>query len=341
MTTTRKFNQPEGWNFNFFRSSSGTSIRYGYALPVGESRGTVVLTGGYGCHIEYYYEALNNWRDRGYTVYAMDWAGFGGSEREDKHHPHRPPTTDFGNQSRIFHEFTKYVVRPDKNNPAFLVSHSMGAHLILRYLHDHEGQADCPYTAAILAAPLIDINTSVVPRPVFAQVVHAVNTIGLDEMPMPSIRKLCHDFVAAVRHNGNDLDPERAAAHERRRHEMQNLQSGYPTAGWLSAAIASIRILRRADYLQRIRTPVLILTPDQDSLVSVRAQEWAATHLQSAALVKLRGARHGVWYDGDAIQAQVWNAVDTFTYGLLARRKAPQTPPPVPPTSYKPQLIQP
>ena len=330
MTTTRKFDRPDGWAFDHFRTDNGLSIRYGYTFPPGKSRGTVVLTGGYGRHIEYYYEAVNNWRDRGYTVYAMDWAGMGGSEREDKSHPHRPPTMDFGQQSRIFHEFTQRIVRPDKNNPAFLVSHSMGAHFILRYLHDYEGRPDFPYTGAMLAAPLIDINTSVVPRSVFSRIVNAVNYVGLDEMPMPSMKKLYNDFVEAVMYAGDAPDPDRDAAHERHRRETHDLHVGYPTAGWLRAALDSIRIVRAPGYLDKINTPILILTADRDSLVSVKAQEWAAMILPHAALVKLRGGKHGLWYDCDRVQSQLWHSVDTFAAGLHARHKPNAAPIPPP-----------
>ncbi len=336
MTTTRKFDRPDGWNFSLFRSDSGLSIRYGYVFPEGPPRGTVVLTGGYGRHIEYYYEAINNWRDRGYTVYAMDWAGMGGSEREDKHHPHRPPTSDFGRQSRLFHEFTQRIVRPDRKNPAFLVSHSMGAHFILRYLHDYENRADFPYNGAMLAAPLIDINTSVVPRPLFRRIVNAVNYIGLDELPMPSMRKMYNDFVDAVSSYGETPDPDRDSAQERHRSETQGYHIGYPTAGWLRAAFDSIRVVRDPAYLQNIKTPILILCADRDNLVSVRAQEWAAMHLPYAALVKLRGGKHGLWYDRDDIQARLWQAVDTFASGLHARHIAPAAPPRLPANGNNP-----
>ena len=322
LTTTKKFDRPEGWNFDFFRSDSGLSIRYGFVIPPGKARGTVVLTGGYGRHIEYYYEAINNWRDRGYSVYAMDWAGMGGSDREDPAHPHRPPTIPFAEQARLLHEFTQRIARPDHQSPAFLVSHSMGAHVALRYLHQYEKRPDFPYNGAILASTLIDINTALIPRGLFNRLVRAANHIGLDELPLPSAGKFYQDFISAVLYSHEEADPERDAAHERHRRETLALHVGYPTAGWFRAALESIRILRRPEFLQDINTPVLMLTADKDSLVSVRAQEWAAAHLPHAALVRLHGAKHGLWYDCDRVQAKLWNAVDTFTAGLSARQQA-------------------
>jgi lysophospholipase len=319
VTTSKKYDAPAGWHFDSFRSDSGHLIRYGFVAPPGKSKGTVVVTGGYGRHIEYYYEMINNWRDRGYSVYAMDWYGMGGSEREDKAHPHRPPTAPFVQQARLLHEFTQNIVRPDPQNPAFLVSHSMGAHNVLRYLRLYERRPDFPYSGAILATPLIDINTAMVPRRLFNRLVKAANNIGWDEMPMPSARKFYNDFIEAMMFGKDAADPERDTAHERHRRETHDMHIGYPTAGWFAAALESIRVVRHPAFLEQIQTPILMITAEKDSLVSVKAQEEAALHLPHAALIKLRGAKHGLWYDCDRIQAQLWNAVDTFAAGLCAR----------------------
>lgn len=327
--STRKFGKPEGWRFDYFSSSNGYRVRYGQVRPDGPSRGTIVVTTGYGRHIEYYYEMINNWRDRGYTVCAMDWAGQGGSDREDPAHPHRPPTMDFGQQARILHEFTQRVVRPDRDVPAFLVSHSQGGNIALCYMHDYEDRADFPYDGAILAAPLVDINTSMIPRGIFNRLVRVANRVGLDELPLPSSGKLYDDFISAVFYGKEEADPERDAAHEEHKRATECYHLGYPTAGWFAAAIASIKIVREAAFLEKIKTSTLIMTPERDSLVSVRALEDAALHMPHASLVKIRNAKHGMWYDTDKVQNQIWHAAGMFTAGIHARReKLPRGVPP-------------
>lgn len=335
--STRNFEKPPGWQFDYFSSSNGYKVRYGHVRPDGAPRGTVVVTTGYGRHIEYYYEMINNWRDRGYAVFAMDWAGQGGSEREEPQHPHRPPTMDFGQQARILHEFTQRIVRPDRSVPAFLVSHSQGGNIVLRYMQAYENRADYPYDGAVLATPLVDINTSLMPRAIFNRLVRGANRIGLDELPIPSSGKLYNDFISAVFFGKEEADPERDEAHERHKRDTEHYHLGYPTAGWFAAAIASTAIVRDPAFLQAIRTPTLILTADKDSLVSVRAQEEAALYMPHAVLVKLHNAKHGLWYDTDRVQNQLWHAVGLFTAGIHARHEnLPRAVPPFRPGLWVP-----
>ncbi|MBU0859201.1 MAG: alpha/beta hydrolase [Alphaproteobacteria bacterium] len=322
MPSTKKFDKPEGWRFDTFRSQSGYNIRYGCVeADPAKHRGTVVFAGGYGRHIEYYYEAINNWRDRGYSVYMMDWAGMGGSDREIPDQPQRPPTISFEQHARMLHEFTQNIVRPPREKPAFLCSHSFGGNITLRYLHMYEKRADFPFTGAIMGAPMVDINTFILPRQVFNRVVRAANKMGLGDMPMPEVSKMYTDFINAVAYRNAEPDNERQTSQENYKRETEHLQIGFPTPGWFAAAIKSADIVRNPKFLEQINTPVMILTAERDSMVSVKSQERAALHLPNAALVKLRGAKHGLWYDNDRVQDQLWNAVSTFTAGLCVRHK--------------------
>lgn len=342
MTTTRKFDRPDGWSFDHFRTDNGLSIRYGYTHSPGKSRGTVVLTGGYGRHIEYYYEAINNWRDRGYTVYAMDWAGMGGSEREFPKQPLRPPSLPFEQHARMLHEFTQTIVKPPREKPAFLCTHSLGGNIVLRYLHMYEKRPDFPYNGAIMGAPMVDINTFVLPRRIFNRVVRAANEAGLSDLPIPEISKMYADFINAAFYRESTQDPVREAKHEQYKRETSAMHLGYPTPGWFQAAIKSADIVRNPEFLENIRTPILILTADRDSMVSVKSQERAALYLPHAALVKLRGARHGLWYDCDRVQEQLWDAVLTFTAGICARhRPRPSFSVPLPDAPPEPDAIIP
>jgi lysophospholipase len=322
LPSTKKFDAPDGWHFSTFKSQSGYTLRYGVVhAPPERNRGTVVFTGGYGRNIEYYYEAINNWRDRGYTVYAMDWAGMGGSEREFPDQPQRPPSMPFEQHARMLHDFTQNIVRPPREKPALLCTHSLGGNIVLRYLHMYEKRPDFPYSAAIMGAPMVDINTFIMPRRIFNRLVNVANDAGLGDLPIPELSKMYTDFVNAAFYRGARQDPEREDKHEQYKRENAHMHIGYPTPGWFLSAMKSADIVRDPKFLENIRTPILILTAERDSMVSVKQQERAALHLQHAALVKLRGARHGLWYDCDRVQEQLWDAVATFTAGIGARHR--------------------
>ena len=61
---------PRGWNGHLsFHSKTNHKIRYGHAPAIGKTVGTVVLTHGYGEHIDISYEVIKNYQERGYEVF--------------------------------------------------------------------------------------------------------------------------------------------------------------------------------------------------------------------------------------------------------------------------------
>ncbi len=318
--TSKKLREPQNWNYRTFNSKSGLPIRYGYADPEGPCRGTVVLTGGYGRHIEYYYEAINNWLDRGFKVYAMDWHGQGGSGRENPSDRRRPPTKDFDYHVEIFNDFIKDIVKPARDKPAFLCSHSKGGNIMLRYLHKYEKTADFPFSGAILGTPMIRINTYVMQRSVFRRVVNALDKAGLTHTPLPSLSQLFWDFrEAAFGGQKNKADQERENVHEEYKDKTENYEIGFPTVGWLKQAMNSCDKVADEKFLGEIRTPVLILTSASDSLVSVSAQKKAADMLPNGLQKTFKDAVHGIWYDRDEVQEKLWQEIDGFT-GRIEKR---------------------
>lgn len=327
--TSKKLYQPDEWHFGLFKSRSGAIVRYGSAEPdQSPARGTVVLTGGYDRYIEHYYEAINNWRDRGYKVWAMDWDGQGGSSREDPHRPHKPSGKSFEHQAAIFDEFVTQIVQPDRSKPAYLCSHSMGGNIIMRYVAAHQDRADFPFTAMILAAPMIDINTYVVSRTQAKIFINAAHALGMDDLIPPKGTKLFRDFRKSSLFNSNDLDPDRQTARDYYRYHTMHNRIGYPTASWLRNAFNSSDIVNQRRFFNSLKLPALIITPGQDNLVSIHAQTRAARYMHNARQVKIDQARHGVWYDCDDVQRKLWHEIDYF----IKQRESPQPrlPPPGP-----------
>ncbi len=322
--TSKKFYQPENWTFGCFKSKAGSYIRFGHVLPKGPSRGTVVVTGGYNRPIEYYFETINNWLDRGYAVYAMDWYGQGGSSREKPEKPDIPATCSFKYHVRDFDQFVTEIVKPAQDKPAFLCSHSMGGNIMLRYLYRHRDNPDMPFTAAILGAPLIEVNTHIMPRKTFERAVKRLDINGMKHMKLPQLGKHFNRLAAWFIDGARDWrlhknkGAARVAAHEHFNQQVQDkgLSIGDPTMGWLRAAMKSADKLQNKNVLEQIRVPVLILSTDHDSLVCIKAQKKAANRLPAGLLRTFKDACHGIWYDGDKTQKKIWRAIDKFIAGI-------------------------
>jgi lysophospholipase len=90
------------------------------------------------------------------------------------------------------------------------------------------------------------------------------------------------------------------------------LAVGDPTIGWVDAAFDALTRFEAPDFGRDNRTPALILTAGEDKVVDKHAAAALAHRLRGASTIELRGARHEILMETDAIRAQFWAAFDAF-----------------------------
>ena len=96
--------------------------------------GTVVLLTGRGEFIEKYAsEVIGELLQRGFAVAALDWRGQGLSDRPLPEHDAGHIDT-FATYIADLRLFLDTIVAPDAAQPVMTVCHSMGGHIVLRYL---------------------------------------------------------------------------------------------------------------------------------------------------------------------------------------------------------------
>ncbi len=90
---------------------------------------------------------------------------------------------------------------------------------------------------------------------------------------------------------------------------------GDPTIGWLAAAFRAMRRFEDPRYPLGIRVPVLVVAAGADPVCSTPAVERFAARLAAGHTITLRGARHEILMEQDAIREQFWAAFDAFVPG--------------------------
>src|SRR5258706_30539 len=128
-------------------------------LPAGTApRAICVLLNGHTEFLEKYGEVAQELNARGFSVGSMDWRGQGASERKV-----------YGNRAGHVGSFEEYdsdlaslllqMVEPmqralPERVPVIALAHSMGAHILFRFLHDHPRRFAC----AVALAPMLEID---------------------------------------------------------------------------------------------------------------------------------------------------------------------------------------
>ncbi len=297
------------FEFDDYQSPDGVRIRWARAA-VSAPRACVVVAQGRREFIEKYAPIaaqLNSW---GCDVWTFDWRGQGGSARE-LDNPHKGWVETF---DRYLEDLDGWlharVLPPTEGLPHYLLAHSMGGHLALRYLHDHPDVFD----AAALSSPMVGIRMGI-PQPLARRVARRMVRRGRGERYAPGRG----DYSDANRRfAGNVLtsDRERFDWMTGLIAAQPALALGGPTWGWLAAALDSVSALNRRGYAESIEAPVLVALAGGDRVVSNRMARRFAKRLPAADVLNLpRGCRHEIPVEADRFRGPLLARARTL-FGL-------------------------
>ena len=295
-------------SFSPFSLAAGTVHLRGARFEA-DGPGVCLILNGQTEFIEKYFEAIDEFRARGFSVITFDWRGQGGSDRllpnRRKAHIH-----DFAEYDQDLATMMREVVAPfaaSRHVKPVVMAHSMGGNILLRRLHDVQGE----FAAAILSAPMIGITPRGVPWWLVERIANRLNRHG----PSP-------DFVWGMGKRDQlklpfalqivTSDPVRYARNQALLAADPELRLNGPTWGWLGAALHSIDLLRTPGYGETIQTPSLLIGAERDRVCSTEAVRDFAARMPHAQYVEIANAQHEILMERDPLRAAWWEAVDTF-----------------------------
>ncbi|UEM19515.1 alpha/beta hydrolase [Skermanella mucosa] len=296
----------------------GAVIRHACWEPDAAPRATLLMLNGRSEFIEKYDELARDWNARGFRVLSLDWRGQGLSTR-----PLPPPRqqrhylTDFAILEEDLQVFLERVVLPRQAGPLVLYAHSMGGHVAARYLTSGWHH----FAAAVLSAPMADISTQGVPRPLVRALAALMSFAG---------------FGTAYAFGHGDYDPDRQdfatnpVSHDARRWAIHHqwfrahpeLRVGGVTWAWLRATFRSVDLLARPETSAAVDLPMLVLSPVQDPLIPPEAHQELCRRYRKCRLVRYPEARHEIMMETDDLRARAWADIDGFLAGVLPEAPA-------------------
>lgn len=290
----------------FITASDGTRLRTAVFGAKLETRGVIVLLHGQTEFIEKYEEVIAELNARGFTVATFDWRGQGGSER-GLADPLPAYVKEFAGYDDDLRSFLDQVVRPMSDAPPLALAHSMGAHILLRTLHDKPGAI----RAAALSAPMIGVSARGYPAWLARAVTAGYNAIG---------RGGNYAWGMAARDPFLITFDTQLVTSDRARFERAqsflrshpDLRLAGPAWGWLEAAYRSMAMMQRPGYAEAISTPVLVCGPGKDRICLTSATEAFARRLPHGRYVEIAESEHEILMENDSIRARFWSAFDAF-----------------------------
>ncbi len=299
---------PEDVRPRFIAGRDGKFLRIATfdAAPATAERGVCVLLNGQTEFIEKYVEVIGELRERGFIVATLDWRGQGGSARvlSNSLKAHIGDFSQYDSDLRVFLE---KVVHNLTDRPPIVLAHSMGAHVLLRVMH----QNPSAFRAAVLSAPLLRALTRGYPARLARAVCFMENLLGRQEewvfgmKERDPLRMTFSDQLVTS-------DRARWARTQAIVRQHPELRLAGPTWGWLEAAYKSMDTVMSPGYAEAILTPALVIGAGRDRIVDTLAAREFAARLPDGHYEEFADAEHEILMENDSVRMRFWAAFDTF-----------------------------
>lgn len=285
--------------------SAGARLRAGI-WRADHARRLCLLLHGLTEFIEKYGEVASELVARGFDVASLDWRGQGANARSlpDSRKAH---IGDFAQFDGDLSAFLDGIVEPINARPRVALAHSMGAHILLRRLHQFPRDVAC----AVLVAPMLRVQTGDYPY----WFTRALTWLHNMSEPSPAYvwgSRNRNPLALAFEESGVTSDRARYARTQKFLLDHPDYAISGPTFGWLEASFRSMARMRKPDYAEAITTPLLVFGAGRDQIVGTDAIRAFVKRLPNVRYVELADAEHEILMENDSIRARFWKEFDAF-----------------------------
>ncbi|PID73340.1 MAG: alpha/beta hydrolase [Desulfobacterales bacterium] len=289
-----------------FHGAGAGFLRYAvWRTPSLRPRGTLLLLQGRAEYLEKYTELMSEAAAAGWDVFSPEWRGQGLSARclPD---PQKGYISDFSRYVRDLRVFMRLVRERRGPGPLWILAHSMGAHIALRYMGGASGSA----AGLVVTSPMLGVHTWPFPGPAARCIIEREIKRGNAAAWAPGQgpwRPRPFGGNSLTRHRGRWMREQRFL----RRHPAAAL--GGATFGWLSAAFRSMDFLSRPEFAPALDIPVLMFSAGRDRVVRNGPQRRLARRLPACRRILFPGARHELLMETDAVRRVIWRHFMRFS----------------------------
>ncbi|WP_061008119.1 alpha/beta fold hydrolase [Vibrio sp. CUB2] len=271
----------------YFKGAMNNDIAWINVNPQNHTRTLVIVQGrneSFWKYKEVIYE-LSQY----FNIYSFDHRGQGESQRLAEH-------SELGHVDQFEHyvedlaQFLEEVVESQHKDEVMMLAHSMGGAVATQYLasYDHNVKA------CALTSPMFGIKLPKVVGGIQTATIKLISQL----QKTPNFAPTQTAFVTKT-FEGNDhtSSPNRFKAYSDLLSNHPNLRLGGVSPKWISEAVAAGKnCLAQA---KDIKTPILIVQPEGDNVVSLPAQDLFNEHCASSRLLSIPHARHDILIESD------------------------------------------
>lgn len=269
-----------------FTAFDGIQIYYEYFLCENSSA-NAVLVHGLSEFSQKYHEQIYYLLNQGYNVFTFDLRGHGLSDRLtndlDLLHIGR-----FDDYVKDLSQFIETVVIPTQDKPIYLLSHSIGGAISAIYLAKNSDKIK----KAVMSAPCFDPIVKGAPKPIAWAFVFLNKCLKGPKKKFAFSSEFNPDVEYNIHHGSSK---PRFIHNMKMRSENPRYQTTPMSYGWVSNAFKLRSRIVKNSFINKIKTPILLLSAQNDGTVRNDAQIEFSQKCSNCKLVELEGVTHAVF----------------------------------------------
>lgn len=272
-------------NSGYFSAFDNTEIYYEYFLCE-NARANVVIVHGLSEFTKKFYELSFYLLNQGYNVFLYDQRchGLSGRLTDDIQLLH---VDSFNDYVADLEQFIDEIIIPVENKPLYLYSHSMGGAITSLYLAKNQDKVQ----KAVLTAPMFQPIVKSVPEYVARASVRLCKALIGPEKRFfqsknfdPNVQYSAHHGTSEVRFNYN-LNLRKG---------NENYQSSPMSFSWVLNSLTVKNTILKDKFIQKIKTPILIISAEKDNTVKNEPQRLFAQKCNSCEFLEIGNETHSL-----------------------------------------------
>jgi len=298
-----EYKAPNGINAYFVKMDDGIRLRVCHWMNQSkEVKGTVLLQQGHNEFIEKYFETIQEFLDKNYSVITFDWRGQGMSDHQLKD-INKAYIKDFSRHDKDLECILSEVIEHNFPKPLIGVGHSMGGCLMLSAFHDHPDK----FSHGILSAPMLGFKNEK-----FLKTASSLMNIFSRDTDYLIGSKPNMGKETLFEENDLTSDPEIYERILQLVREKPNIRLWGVTNAFVKAVNKRFKIMRKNNWAENINLKILIINNINDRVVDSNKIKGMNNRLKNSQIIEFIETKHEIFMEKKSSRKILWKKINQF-----------------------------
>ena len=297
------YKAPTGINAYYVPMDDGIKLRVCHWMNNSKvKKGTILLQQGHNEFIEKYYETIQEFLDKDYSVIAFDWRGQGLSDHQLKD-IHKAYIKDFKRHDKDLKYILEEIIEKNFPKPLIGIGHSMGGCIMLSAFHDNPKV----FSKGILSAPMLGFKN----EKFLITVSSIMNFFRGNKNYLIGSKP---NMGKEIPFSQNDLttDPVRYKRIIDLVRKKPNIRLWGITNAFAKAVNQRLKTIRKRNWAETINLNILIINNINDRVVDSIKIDTMKERLKNCQIIKFKETEHEIFMEQDHHRKRMWKKIDDF-----------------------------